>query len=208
MFYRFSYHLLLELHYGDKLHKPQSAREQAGEAGLFIREAEHQLNAELFLNEYPRWGIVGPHWSIILHNMFLHTTKQGQKEAERLICQGHQQSLPRLDPEADVPAIQLVGYWTSHKEIRDLYHDIYLLRRLPSSLPCRLWQRVEAIQDILSSLRSHLHRWGGTAMLQEDQWGAVMTTPWLVCQLESQSGPRRREDWHDEALQEAREAHQ
>ena len=86
MFYYFSYHLLLELHYGDKLHKSQSAREWVGEAGLSFREAEHQLNAELFLDEYPRWGIAGPHRSIILHNMFLHAAKQKQKEVERFIC--------------------------------------------------------------------------------------------------------------------------
>ena len=111
-------------------------------------------------------------------------------------------------PEADITTIQLVGYQTSHKEIRNLYHDVYLLRRSPSSLPCRPQQRKEAIQDILSSLRSHLHRQGGTAMLEEDQWGAAGTTSWPLCQLKSQYGSRRREDLHDEALQEAREAHQ
>ena len=42
----------------------------------------------------------------------------------------------RPDPEADIPAIKLVGYWTSHKEIRDLYHSVYLLRRSSSPPPC------------------------------------------------------------------------
>ena len=54
MFYHFSYHLLLELHYGDKLHKSQSARKQVREAVLSIREVEHWLDAKVFLNEYPR----------------------------------------------------------------------------------------------------------------------------------------------------------
>ena len=69
-----------------KLHKSQSAREQAREAGLSIREAEWQINAKLCLDEYPRWGIEGPHQSITLHNMFLHAARQGWKEAERFIC--------------------------------------------------------------------------------------------------------------------------
>ena len=63
----------------------QSAREQAREVGLFIREAEWRIEAKLFLNEYPRWELGAPHQSIILHEMFLHATEQGQKEAERLM---------------------------------------------------------------------------------------------------------------------------
>ena len=43
------------------------------------------LNAELFLDKYPRWEIEGPHQSVILHDMFLHATTQGQKETERFI---------------------------------------------------------------------------------------------------------------------------
>ena len=140
--------------------------------------------------------------------MFLHTAKQRLKEVERFICQGYWQSLSKLDPEADTPAIKLVGYWTSHKEIRYLYHNVYLLRRSPGPPPCRPWQRQEAIQDILSPLRSHLHRQVCTAMSEEDQWGTAVATPLLVCQWESQSRSRKRKDLHDEALWEAREAHQ
>ena len=73
-----------------------------------------------------------------------------------------------------------------------------------------LWaqQRGEAIRDILSSLRSHLHRWGYTAMPKEDAQGAAVATPLSAHHWESQSRSRRREDQHDEALPEAREAHQ
>ena len=123
----------------------QSAREWARKVGLSIREAEWRLDTKLFLDEYPRWEIEGPHWSVIIHDMFLHATKQGQKEAERFIRCGCWQSLPRPDPEVDVPTIKLVGYQTSCKEIRDLYHGIYLLIRSPHPLPCGPWWREEAI---------------------------------------------------------------
>ena len=129
----------------------------------------------------------GPHCPIILHSMFLHATEEGQKEAERFIHWGQWQGLPRLDPKADIPTIQLVGYQTSQKEIQDLYHEVYLIRRSPGPLLCRPQCREEPIQDILSSLRSHLQRWGGTAMLEEDQWGAAVATSQPIHQLELQS---------------------
>ena len=82
----FSFHSLLELHYGGRINKSQTAREQAIEVGFMIREAEWRLDAELFLDEYPIWELGAPHQSVILYEMFLHATKQGQKEAERFIC--------------------------------------------------------------------------------------------------------------------------
>ena len=82
----FSYPSLLELHYGGKLRRSQTARERAREMGLSVKEAEWSIDAELFLNEYPRWELGAPHRSVILHEMFLHAAEQGQKEAERLIC--------------------------------------------------------------------------------------------------------------------------
>ena len=58
--------------------------------------------------------------------MFLHATKQGQKEVERPIYQGCQGSVWRPDLEVDQSAMELMGYQTSHKEIRDIYHSLYL----------------------------------------------------------------------------------
>ena len=49
---------------------------------MSIHEAEHQIDIGLFLDEYPRWELGIPHRAIILHEMFLHATDRGQKEAE------------------------------------------------------------------------------------------------------------------------------
>ena len=84
----FSYPSLLELHYGGRLKKSQTAREWARETGLSVREAEPRIDAELFLDKYPRWELEAPHQSIILHKIFLHAAEQGWKEVERLIHQG------------------------------------------------------------------------------------------------------------------------
>ena len=111
--------------------------------------------------------------------------------------QGCQCSLPRPDPEAYLTTMKLVGYQASHKEMRDLYHSVYLLRRSPGPLPCEPQQRKEAIWDILSSLRNHLHRRVYSITAKEDTQGAVTG---------SQSRPRGRKDPHEEALWEARVA--
>ena len=86
VFFCFSYHTLLQLHYGSKMQKSQATREWAREVGVSIQEAEHLLDTELFLDEYPRWDIGVPHHPIILHSMFLHAAREGWKEEERFIC--------------------------------------------------------------------------------------------------------------------------
>ena len=55
-------------------------------------------------------GDLKPHWLVVLHEMFLHTTEQGWKEAECMVHQGCQGSIPEPDPGADQSAMELVGY--------------------------------------------------------------------------------------------------
>ena len=40
------------------------------------------MDVDMFLDGYIRWEIESPHWSIILHDMFLYAAEQGWKEAE------------------------------------------------------------------------------------------------------------------------------
>ena len=133
-----------------------AAKEQAKKGGMSVREAEHNVDMEMFLDEYSLWEVGRPHHPIILQRMFVYATELGQQEAERLIYQGHQYGLPRLNPEMNVPAIQLVGYQTSQEEIQNLFHEVYMLKRLPGLSPCGPKQMEKATRDILSSLRSHL----------------------------------------------------
>ena len=158
-----------------------ATKEWAKEGGLCLREAQCHLDAELFLDAYPQQDVGGSYCLIILQRMFVHATEVGQKEGERFICWGCWHGFPRPNPESNVPAIQLVEYQTSWKEIWDLYHEVYLLKKLPSPLPCGPKWMKEAIKDILCSLRSHLQRQGGTTMLEEDQRGAAAATVWPSC---------------------------
>ena len=103
--------------------------------GASVREAEHRIDIRLFLNEYPRWELGTPHWSVILHEMFLHTAERGQKEVEHMVCQGHQGSASEPNPEVDVSTIHLVGSQTSKEKIWSLYLEVYKLQRLLGSPP-------------------------------------------------------------------------
>ena len=120
----FSYSTLLELHHGGSV---GIAQKQAKETGTSVREAECRIDVRLFLNEYPRWKLGTLHQSVILHEMFLHAAERGQKEAEHMVCLGHQGSASEPDSEAGHSAMELVGYWTSCKEIQDIYQSVYLL---------------------------------------------------------------------------------
>ena len=48
------------------------ARERAEEMGISVRELVSYVDLDLFLDEYPWWGLGTPHWSVVLHKMFLH----------------------------------------------------------------------------------------------------------------------------------------
>ena len=128
--------------------------------GTSVRKSECRIDVKLFLDEYP-WRELGtPHWSVILHEMFLHATERGQKEVEGMVCQGHWGSTLEPDPEVGQSAMELVGYQTSRKEIQDIYQSVNPLGRPPGLPSCGDQLRRKMIWDILSSLEDQLHRCG------------------------------------------------
>ena len=44
---------------------------------------------------------------------------------------GHQGSVREPSSEVDQSTLHLIGYHTSQKELRDVYHSVYLLNRAP-----------------------------------------------------------------------------
>ena len=105
------------------------------------------MDVEMFLEGQARWEVDSPHCPIILHKMFQHATEQEQKEAD---------SLPKLDPKADISVVQLVGPQTSREEIKFLYYKVYKLQRLPGSSPGELEWIEELTEEVVSSLEDHL----------------------------------------------------
>ena len=94
----------------------------------------------------------------ILQEMFLHATHSRRREAEWMICWGHQHGLLCLDPQGDVSTIQSIGPHTSREEVRDLYYKVYKLRRLSGPLPCGPEQAGELMRDMVSYLKNHLRQ--------------------------------------------------
>ena len=134
--YMFSYTTLLSLRYGDPVQRTWAAWNFAKENDTSICEAECQIDIGLFLDEYPRWELGTPHRAIILHKMFPACHQLRVEEAEQMVCQGHHGSVYDLSSEADQSAMELVGYHTSQREMRDIYQSIYLLQRAPGLPPC------------------------------------------------------------------------
>ena len=153
-----------------------AAQDFAEENNTSIHEVECQIDIGLFLDDYPRWELGTPHRAIILHEMFLHTTDRGQKEAEQMVYQGCHSSVYDPGSKADQCAMESVGYHMSQREIRDIYQSVYLLQRAPGLPPCGAQSRRKAIQDILSSMKGQLYRCGCSTTIrnlesQEEQVG-------------------------------------
>ena len=132
-YFPYSYHELLVTKYGCKREKSQEAKQRSAEEWKPICEMERALDVDLFLEAQEQWAKDSPHCLIIFHEMFLHATSKGWKEAEQVVCQGCQQYMPQLDPEVGIPTIQLVHLKIGREKLLDLYLEVYKLHRLPGS---------------------------------------------------------------------------
>ena len=140
-----------------------------------------------------------PHCLVILHEKFQHALEQVQKEAECMICQGHQHGLPKLDLKADVSAVWLVGPQTSREEFESLYYEVYKFWRLLGSPP----GEPELMAEVVSSLEDCLGQKGG-----KSPWMMEEPSPIGVWPPKSQIPRRGRRDSSTErSLAEVREAH-
>ena len=186
-----------------------------GDWYVSIRELERVVDLEPFLDEYPRWGLGTPHQSVVLHEMFLHAAGSGQKEAECMCHRGCWGSIPKPEPGADLSAMELVGYQMSRREMWDIYHSVYLLRRTLGTPSCGERERRRVIHDILASLTVQLQR--QTQPTTTEEWArmgqegtyevalwaaccrALETTEALCSNLERLKSGRRRSQAHSQS---------
>ena len=137
--------------YGSKRDKAIATKGWAAKEGLSVWEAERVMDVELFIEVQAKWGADSPHHLMMLYEMFCHTTDEGQKEAEQMVCWGHWKELPKQDPEADLSAIQLVSPHASKEELQSLYLEVYKQHSLPGSLP----GEPELMEEVASSFNDH-----------------------------------------------------
>ena len=122
--------------------------------------------------------------------MFLHTASQGWKEAKCMCCWRCQGSIREPSLEADQSTLCIVGYHTSWREMRGVYHSMYLLNRAPGSPSCGEEKRRRVIQEILSSLQERIQRQTsstegrGTPRNERESTPPQMyeATLWVACQ--------------------------
>ena len=75
-----------------------------------------------------------------------------------MCCQGCQSQVREPNPEEDQSVLHLIVYHTSQKELRDVYHSVYLLNRALGSPSCGEVKQKRAIWEILSSLEERLQK--------------------------------------------------
>ena len=136
------YHRLMVEKYRSKRDKTAAAKGWAAREGQSVWETKRMMDIKLFL-EGRRTAPTS--WSCL--QMFKHAANERWKEAQQIVCQGCQQGLPKLDPEADLSAVQLVGPKTTKEEITSLYLKVYKQQRLPGSPP----GEPELIEEVVSS---------------------------------------------------------
>ena len=112
------------------------------------------MDVDLFLEMQGKWAEDSPHCLVILHEMFCHAASEGWKEAERIVCWGHRQHMPQLNPEAGIPTIELVGPGTSREELLEIYLEVYKLHWLPGSPLGKL----AIVQEVLAAVLDCLQR--------------------------------------------------
>ena len=186
--------------YKSKWEKFQAAKWQATDEQKPVREMERVMDVELFLGIQDQWAEDSPHCLVILYEIFRHVAAKGWKEAEQIICQGHQQNMPQLNPEAGIPAVQLVGPEMTKEELLELYLEVYKLHRLPGSPPGEL----AILKEVLSSLPDHQR-------CEEEKAPVAMAWPHPEGSHSSRSGaPHRgqKDDLVERSLATVCEAHQ
>ena len=95
--------------YKSKRDKAAATKGRAAQEGWSMRETKRVMDVKLFLKGMAKWEKDSPYCLSMMYEMFQHAADEGQREAEHTVCRGHWEGLPKLDPEADLSAVQLVG---------------------------------------------------------------------------------------------------
>ena len=216
----FSYHTLLDLCYQHWAEKTTAAKKLWAEKGISVREAEWRLDANIFLDEIPRWEPSEPHHPYLYQRMFAHAEATGQKEYDCRVCWGHRQPLSERDVQVEVPAMKLITCNTTWEEIMGLYHQVYQLKGNPRAVP-RFEETTEEIHiEILEMLKEHLQHRQSPTQSEEELRQMSMGTRFSRMPAQAQFHDYtqvtydhfghfwdRQQESHEEALRMARDAH-
>ena len=85
-----------------------------------MKEAELQLDANAYLQEWRWWAHSGLHLEFLCHQMFLDATATGWSEHNHAICWGWRKPPPKWDLGAELTAMELVTPDSTCQDIEDL----------------------------------------------------------------------------------------
>ena len=74
--------------YKSKREKAVATKGQAAHEGWLVWQTKRMMDVELFLEGQTKWEEDGPHWLVMLYEMFRHAANERQKEAEQTVCWG------------------------------------------------------------------------------------------------------------------------
>ena len=184
--------------YNSKRDKAAAPKGQAAWEGWSLRGTKRVMDVELFLDGQAKWEEDSPHWLAMMYEIFRHAANKGQKEAEHTVHWGCQEGLPKVNPEVDLSAIQLVSPKTTKEEILSLYLEVYKQQRLPGPPP----GEPELMQEVVSSFEGHQG-------LRESRASSATMRPQSEDAWPLKSGvPGRKETSVEQSLANVREAHQ
>ena len=152
-----------------------AAKRLGAEEGILVREAERRLDANLFLDEIPRWEPSGPHHPYLYQRMFTHVEPAGWKEYNCWVHWGHQQPSPERDVQVEVPTMELITHKTTQEEIMGLYHQVYQLKRNPREVSYSQDTTEEIHIGIMETLKECLWHRQSPALLEEE-WRQTTTS--------------------------------
>ena len=115
-----------------------------------------------------------------------------------MVCQGCWEGLPKLDPEMDLSAVQLVSPKTTKEEILSLYLEVYKQQRLPGLPP----REPELTDEAVSSFK------GCQGWKKEKTPGVTVRPQSFNAQPLKSRVTEKRETSIEKSLAPIREAHQ
>ena len=128
---------------------------------------------------------------------------RGRRRQNEWSARATDMALLKFGPQVDGSAVQLVGPQTSKEEFRDLYYQVYKLRRLPGSPPWGLEWMEKLAAKIVSSLKECLGQKEGKPLWGLEEPGLADVQP-----PRSKTPRRGRRDTSTERdLTKVREAH-
>ena len=139
--------------------KTTAAKRLAEEKDIAVREAERQLDVNVYLTVCEWWVPFGLHHDFLLHRMPIHAVTMGQKEHDHAICHSRWEPSPVWDLGAEPSVVKLVYANSMREEIA----DVYQLWQLPGKMPCDAEMEEHLHKETLDAIKECLqHKWDPT----------------------------------------------